>query len=107
MIYRIKSVYKATDEPTISYCDIEAKDEYEAAYLFYQNHGFKYEVLSVAEVVNGKVKSGDAIVYCRDCIYAHMTNDDKCEYCDIHFPDKAKYYEGSYYCASGRKSDDG
>lgn len=47
------------------------------------------------------------IIRCKDCKYAHMTNDGQCKYCDIWFPDEKVYVDGDHYCASAeRKSDE-
>lgn len=45
------------------------------------------------------------IVRCKECKYAHLTYDGDCKYCDIWFPDEARYLKGNDFCSYGERRD--
>ena len=47
----------------------------------------------------------EEIVRCKECKYAHMTDDGECKYCDIWDLDEALYLEGDFFCAFGERKD--
>lgn len=49
------------------------------------------------------------VVMCRDCKYAHLTDDGECKYCDMEADDEGnipeRYRPWDWYCADGERKE--
>lgn len=43
------------------------------------------------------------LVRCKDCIFAHLTYDGECKYCDAWSGEEPLYLDGDFYCSFGEK----
>ena len=43
------------------------------------------------------------VVRCKDCIFAHLTYDGECKYCDAWSGGEPLYLDGDFYCSFGEK----
>lgn len=50
--------------------------------------------------------TGDEIVRCRDCKYAHLTYDGDVKYCDVWSPDETCYMNSNNFCSLGERKDE-
>ena len=52
----------------------------------------------------------DAVVRCKDCMYAHLTYDGECKYCDLDEDEdgfvEAAYRPGDWFCAGGERKEE-
>ena len=63
--------------------------------------------ISVDDLITfiGQLPTIDAVpvMRCKDCIFAHLTYDGECKYCDAWSGEEPLYLDGDFYCSFGEK----
>ena len=70
-----------------------------------QDGAFGYvDAKSIVDILTG-LPTVDAaeVVRCKDCIFAHLTYDGECKYCDAWSGEEPLYLDGDFYCSFGEK----
>lgn len=88
----------------------EVLETYAELYDIFDDHP---EIQSELHKVYDKIRQLDGqpeLVMCKDCMYAHLTYDGECKYCDLDEDEngfvEATYRPGDWFCADGERRAD-